>query len=178
MTRCFISVDLPRGVQKEVEKIQDNLPMFYGKLTKPENLHLTLKFLGEIDEENIEKTKEKLRAIKFPKFKITLGNIGVFSEKFIRIVWLHLNGVEELQKVIDERLKDLFEPERRFMSHLTIARIKKIPNKDNFLEKLRELQIPNVSFIADTFKLKSSLLTSEGPVYNTIEEYSLSEEKQ
>ena len=52
--------------------------------------------------------KEKLRDIKFRKFKIEIGGIGVFSEKFIRIVWLHLKGAEELQKIIDDKLKSLF----------------------------------------------------------------------
>ena len=173
MIRTFISIDIPKEIREEIKKIQDKLPDFYGKKIELENLHLTLKFLGEIDEEKLGAVKEKLRDIKFRKFKIEIGGIGVFSEKFIRIVWLHLKGAEELQKIIDDKLKSLFKPEKRFMSHLTIARVKSLNGKEGFLEELQKIKIKKIKFAVEKFKLKKSILTSMGAVYETLKEYKL-----
>jgi len=171
--RCFISINIPREVAKQIEKIQDELPDFFGKKTELENLHLTLKFLEEIDEQKVEEVEEKLREIKFEKFESEIDLIGVFSEKFIRIIWLHLSNCNELQKIVDEKLKDLFKPERRFMSHLTIARVKAIKDKRKFLEELKKVEIPTIEFNIDNFYLMKSELTSNGPKYEIIEGYKL-----
>ena len=171
--RTFISIEIPEEVKKEIVKIQKSLPEFQGKLTEEENLHLTLKFLGEVDEEQIEKIKEKLREIKFNKFETEVDSIGVFSENFIKIVWLHMTNCEELQKQIDEALENMFEKEDRFMSHLTIARVKNIKDKKKFLEELKKMKIDKMKFSVSSFNLKNSILTKEKPVYEIIEEYSL-----
>jgi 2'-5' RNA ligase len=171
--RTFISIDIPEMIRGEIKKIRDELPEFYGKKTESENLHLTLKFLGEIDEEKIGEVKEKLRQIQFDKFDSKIDSIGVFSERFVRIIWLHLTNCEELQKKIDESLKDLFKEEQRFMSHLTIARVKSIKDKKEFLEELKKIKISGISFTVKKFKLKKSVLTEKGPVYEDLAEYSL-----
>ncbi|MBI2056762.1 RNA 2',3'-cyclic phosphodiesterase [Candidatus Pacearchaeota archaeon] len=156
-----------------MKKIQDALPEFVGKKIEPENLHLTLKFLGEIDDNKVEEIKKRLSGLKFKKFETEISSIGVFYEKIIRIVWLHLTNCGALQKEIDNSLKDLFTPEQRFMSHLTIARVKNVDDKKEFLEKLKKIKIPKISFVVENFKLKSSMLNAEGPVYDDIEKYSL-----
>ena len=171
--RVFVSIDIPKNIQKEIKKIQDALPEFKGKKTKPENLHLTLKFLGEISEEKMEKVKDKLNEIKFNGFETEINAIGVFLPSFIRIIWLHLTNCEKLQKTIDEKLSEVFKPEKRFMSHLTIARVKSVKNKTEFLDKLKGVKIPKMKFKVKEFKLKKSDLTSEGPVFETVEVYSL-----
>ena len=171
--RAFISVDMPEEVKEEIGRIQNKLPKFFGKKTELENLHLTLKFLGEIDEKRVEEVKKKLKEIRFEGFDAEIKEIGVFSERFIRIIWLYLNNCEKLQKEVDEKLKNLFEPEKRFMSHLTIARVKKIENKYKFLKELKELKIPKIKFKVENFKLKKSTLIEYGPIYETLEEYNL-----
>lgn len=171
--RCFISIDLPKEIQKEVEKIQKVLPGFKGKLTEPENLHLTLKFLGEIDEEHLVEIKRRLNEIRFKKFEIEISQIGVFSPNHIRIVWLHLSNCEKLQKLVDEKLEGLFKKEHRFMSHLTIARVKGIKNKRYFLGELKKIKIPKgLKFTIKEFVLKKSTLTPEGPLYEDLETFS------
>ena len=171
--RCFISINIPKEAEKEIEKIQKKLPEFYGKKTELENLHLTLKFLSEISEEEIEKVKGKLREIKFKKFGSRINNLGVFSEKFIRIIWVYLTGCNRLQKIVDNKLKDLFKPEKRFMSHLTIARVKNVEDKKKFLEELEKIKIPEIKFNVDKFYLMKSELTKTGPKYEVIERYEL-----
>ena len=172
--RAFISINISEEIRKEIKKIQDLLPEFFGKKTELQNLHLTLKFLGEIEEKTVEEIKEKLRKIKIEKFATEIDEIGVFSDEFIRIVWLHMEDCDNLQKQIDNALKNLFKPEKRFMSHLTIARVKGVKDKKRFLQELKKRKIEKIKFIVDKFYLMKSELTAEGPRYSVLEEYNLS----
>ena len=172
--RCFIALKIPEVVKKKIHKIQDILPGFYGKFTELENLHLTLKFLGEIDEEKLDKIKEKLKEIKLGKFNINVKGLGVFSESFVKIVWLHLVGGEGLQRLIDSKMEELgFVSEKRFMSHLTIARVKTIRDRKKFLEDLYAIEVPEIEFKAEEFYLIKSELAKKGPEYTILEECSL-----
>ncbi len=177
--RTFISIDVPEHIQEKIVNIQKQLPGFKGKTIKPENLHLTLKFLGEISPERVEEVREKLKEIPFEKFKgieTRTSKIGVFSEKYVRIVWLKLEGLDKLQETIDEKLSEIegFEKEKRFMGHLTIARVRSLKNKNYFLGELDKVEVPeNLKFKVERFRLKKSTLYPEGPVYEVLEDYSL-----
>ncbi|MEK6850195.1 MAG: RNA 2',3'-cyclic phosphodiesterase [Nanoarchaeota archaeon] len=176
LTRAFICLEFPDEVIKEVARVQESLrnKMFTGKFTELENLHLTLKFLGEIDDNMIGKVKEKLKEIKFASFRCSLGLSGTFSMRGNpRIVWIKLNGegIWNLQKKIDSALQELFRPEERFMSHLTIARVKYVKDKKAFVEYVKKINVKEIKFDADCFKLKSSDLKMNGPVYKEIEKY-------
>ena len=176
--RCFIAVKFPEKIVKEIEKLQKELGeknFFIGKFTKPENLHLTLKFLGEINEKIVEDVRQKLKNVKALKFGAGLGGVGVFSPKFIRIIWVKITGKEicELQKQIDGVLGELFESENRFMSHLTIARVKKVRNKERFLDDVGKINFNKEEFDVNKFYLMKSELKPDGPVYSVIEEYVL-----
>jgi len=173
--RCFVSIDIPENVKKYIEEIQNQLPEFIGKKTEIKNLHLTLKFIGEINEDILEKINNQLNKIKFQKINLKINSIGVFSKKFIRIIWIHLKGCEEFQKIIDEKISELnsFKKEKRFMSHLTIGRVKKIKDRKAFLQKIEQIKIPEIDFTVENFKLKESILKPEGPIYRDLAIYSL-----
>lgn len=179
MMRCFVSIDIPDSEKKEILKIQKQLPEFRGKKTEFRNLHLTLKFLGEISEEKAEEVKLRLNRIKFPRFETKISEIGSFdnsrSTKYGQqiIVWLNMTNCEKLQKEIDRALKSLFPAEKRFMGHLTIARVKSIKNKKDFFVALEKIQIPKIEFNVKEFQLKESVLTRQDPEYKTIEEFHL-----
>ncbi|MEK6829454.1 MAG: RNA 2',3'-cyclic phosphodiesterase [Nanoarchaeota archaeon] len=169
--RVFISINLSEDVKEEVKRIQESLPEFEGKKTDEENLHLTLKFLGEVNEEMLEKIKDKLNKIKFESFEPTLDYAGFFDNPAKGIVWINLTNCDKLQQEIDNSLEGLFEKEKRFMSHLTIARVKKIKDKMKFLDNLSEIQIRKIGFIVDKFFLMQSKLSKKGPVYSVLEEF-------
>lgn len=174
--RCFISIDIPEDIKDEIVEIQKDLEeqnLFSGKLTEKENLHLTLKFLGELDEQGVKRVRKKLGEIKFKKFKSGLENLGVFTPNLIKIIWITLAGCGELQKEIDEKLSSLFGKEERFMSHLTIARVKSVKDKEKFISELGKIDYEKKEFCVSEFKLKKSTLTEKGPVYEDIEVYNL-----
>jgi RNA 2',3'-cyclic 3'-phosphodiesterase len=171
--RVFIFIGIPKEVQNEISGIQNQLPDFFGKKTKLENLHLTLKFLGEADKKKVDIIKEKLKEIKFRSFNLSIDSLGVFSEEFIRIVWVGLSGAENLQQIIDEKMSELgFEKEKRFMGHLTIARVKNIKNKYSFLENLKSIKFKKINFQVKGFYFMESKL-EDNLRYNILETYSL-----
>ena len=176
LKRCFIAIEFSDDVIKEIARIQELLAKtkFTGKVTELENLHLTLKFLGEIDDKKIEEVKKKLKEIKLSSMKLKLGKIGTFSiHGNPNIIWVKVEGKEiyELQKKIDDSLGDLFKPEERFMSHLTIARIKYVKDKKGFLEHIDSIHVKPIEFDVSSFKLKKSELKPIGPVYMDLESY-------
>src|SRR3989344_525780 len=162
--RTFISVRLNDGAIEEIKRIQKELSkskLYEGKLTEGENLHLTLKFLGEIPDSLIEEVRNRLRKIKVRGFNVKLGDVGIFSQNFIRIIWIKLQGANELQKSIDEALDGIFDKEKRFMGHLTIARVKRVSDKLKFFELLKKIQVNGIEFEVDNFQIIESRLFSK-----------------
>ena len=175
--RVFISIDLPEEVKKELLRIQkeiDKLGLIKGKFTEPDNFHLTMKFLGNVSEIELRAIKDKLSEIKFDEFHITLSELGVFSENFIRIVWVCFSGEElfNLQKKIDDSLSNLFPKEYRFMAHTTIVRPKFVEDRKVFLDELNKIGTVKKKFLIDKIHLKESKLTNEGAKYSTLMEIS------
>src|SRR3989338_8292101 len=169
--RAFIALEISEKIREILFAIANSFykqNLFSGKITEKENIHLTLKFLGEIDDEAVELIKERLRKIKEKKFSAELKELGVFNENFVRIIWICLAGCDNLQKEIDDKLTDLFEKEKRFMGHVTIARVKEC-DREKLLEEIKKIRIDN-KFDVEKFVLFSSELKKEGPVYSKIEE--------
>jgi RNA 2',3'-cyclic 3'-phosphodiesterase len=141
-------------------------------LTELENLHLTLKFLGEINEEKLVRVIERLNCIEMKKFEGNLDKIGTFNIGGVpRIVWVKIGGagIFELQKKVDSELeKEGFEIENKFMSHMTIARIKYVNDKDCFREYAGNIGLKKLKFDVKEFKLKKSELMMLGPVYTDL----------
>ena len=171
--RCFIGIDLSVDATKEIERLQRIIkPHFVGKTTSSEKLHLTLKFLGEIEDNTLNQAKKKLSTIEHQSFELTLNELGVFSQQFIKMVWVKVSTVP-LQPVIDNYLKNIFEPDHRFMGHITIARVKKIEDKQSFLKLINNTTINKIIFTVREFYLKESILTNESPIYKVINKYCL-----
>ncbi len=175
--RCFIALDLPKEMISELKKIQEELRkqnLFIGKFTEENNMHLTLKFLGSIQNDTVTKVKDRLNGIKLNSFEADIDELGIFSEEFIRIIWVKLNGNEvfELQKQIDDKLIDFFPKEERFMSHITIARVKNIKDKQPLFDALKKIKM-NIKWQIKSFSLIRSVLVPSGPIYEVIKRYEL-----
>ena len=89
--RCFISLDLPFEVNDYIKEVQESMRkegLFIGRFTPLENLHLTLKFLGEIDEDKVLEVKKRLSEIKFKEFEAELGEVGIFLKDLLELFGL------------------------------------------------------------------------------------------
>ena len=129
--------------------------------------------VGEIEKDAINNVKKILPSTKHPPFELTLKDVGVFSQKFIKIIWVKVSDVP-LQPLVDNCLKDIFKLENRFMGHITIARVRSLADKKSFLQLINATTVNEVSFMAKYFYLKESILTPDGPIYKDIDRYKLS----
>lgn len=182
--RIFIAIPLPEEVKQELVRVQNKLLLNQKdnlKAAKAKEFHLTLKFLGEVDDKDIENIKEMLKAIKLSKlmpFEVSLSNIGFFpSENNIKVIWIGIESIErhdkinELKKNIDNALVSLFKKDNKFHAHLTLFRVKFIKDKKQFIKYIKKVHVKPITFKADSFNLYKSTLTSEGAVHEEIEEY-------
>lgn len=173
--RIFIAIESPESFNNYFKELQNTIKNDI-KATFTKSFHLTLKFLGEIEEIKVEKIKALLKKIKFSSFNLSLSNIGVFpNENYIRVVWIGLNPVDKiitLQQKIDTTLSDLdFKKEKKFHPHITLARIKHIKDKREFIERLKKIKIKKLDFTLNKFKLIKSTITPEGPIYEDLGNY-------
>ncbi len=176
--RLFAAIEIPEDVKGYMAKIQEEISGTQAKirLVKKNQIHLTLKFLGEVRPDKVDDIKKELKKISFAPFSVYLDKIGVFpNESCIRVVWVGLKPEEpimDLQNNIDENLKKLFKKEKNFKAHLTLARVKYIDNEEKFVARLKKINIENKKVGINNFKLIKSTLTPEGPVYEDLEIFS------
>jgi len=178
--RLFVAIEFPQQVCKKLTSICNYVAQkepFLGRCTRPENIHLTLKFIGKVAENVVPEIDAALKTISFQSCFARLGPLDVLpTRKKIRILFVHLLCPElaQLAQRIEDVLADRFEPEARlFKSHVTLARIKSIDNKKEFLREIDEFAVLPMQWSIDSFVLKRSVLTQEGPIYTTIARYGL-----
>ncbi|MAG45203.1 MAG: RNA 2',3'-cyclic phosphodiesterase [Nanoarchaeota archaeon] len=169
--RIFIAIDLPETIKEKLKKIKVDERI--AEVNSPGDYHLTLRFLGEIDNKRLELVKNNLRKIKFKSFKLKLNKVGFFPNfDYINIVWVGVTPkrkIIELKQRIDDTIMDLFSREKRFDPHITLGRVKNMRDKDKFREVF-DLEFGE-EFKVDKFKLIKSELTKEGVKYEALEEY-------
>ena len=181
--RLFIAIDLDN--KEYFKAIHKNIDVENAKVNFTKSFHLTLKFLGEVDDSKVDHLKEALQKIKFSSFKVKTTKIGVFpNENYIRVVWVGLEPEDkliQLKDFVDESLKGIFSKEKDawksgisgtadggFKAHLTLARVKFLTDKTKFIESLKKIKFEQKEFEIKEIKLIKSTLTEEGPVYEDI----------
>ena len=182
--RTFIAVELKEELKKKIEEVQTPLKKLGADVSwvKPGNVHATLKFLGEVPEDKIERvfegTKKALEGIK--GFKLSLKDLGCFPNmKRPRVVWIGVEkGKEELAlmaKKIEQEMENIGYPKenREFSPHLTIGRVKSPKN----IERLAE-QIKTTNFQTEEIEIKEvvvmrSQLNPAGAIYTPLKKIAL-----
>ena len=176
--RLFIAIDF-NELSGYFSALQKLLPK-NARLSLTKDFHLTLKFLGEVQPDNVESISNNLRGINFHQFSVFLDSIGIFpTENYIRVVWVGLKPEEkvlELQKNIDEFLEKIFKKEKDFKSHITLARVKYPEDKKQFLEQLKKIKIENKKIEIKDFRLVKSTLNPKGPVYEDFEAFNCNQQ--
>ena len=169
--RQFLAIPLPEELKNELGKVIAPFRGIKGlKPVRPENLHLTLLFLGDTGTE--EKFSE-LRKITFSPFTLTITEIKLFPERKPRLVWLELEESEELNDLYD-KVARVFEAEEKLKAHITLARIKwLLPQDYRVVSEVTGLANPfEADFEVSCFNLYNSELRPEGPVYRVAETFS------
>ena len=180
MIRLFVGVPVSEEVKKKIKPTITELQELRAdlNLVPLENLHFTVKFLGEVDEDEILEIREMLDSIKLNKFKIKLSKIGAFpSLDRINVIWIGSESQEfiSLMKEVDNKLNYIKKNDfKKGVAHLTIARVKSGKNKDKLQEFVKKYAESGFGeMIVDKFFLYKSTLTPSGPVYTSIAEYLL-----
>ncbi|MBU0762276.1 MAG: RNA 2',3'-cyclic phosphodiesterase [Candidatus Altiarchaeota archaeon] len=174
MPRCFIGIKPDPYVLEKINPVLDRLSNQKGvKPVALPNIHLTLKFLGEINEKACIKLFGALRQISSPKPSIKVVGLGCFPHiSKPKIIWAGIDdGSEEitaLQKSIDEICSCIgFERDIRFHPHMTLARVKEESNSKNIKSLVEEYHgFSFGSFTAYEFIFFQSKLTPQGPIYS------------
>lgn len=173
--RLFVAIEIPEDLKEYLSEIQGKIGINSDKIrfVNKAQIHLTLKFLGEVQPNIAEEIKNNLKKITFDSFSVVLDTLGVFpSENYIRVVWVGLKPeapILELQENVDEKLKKLFKKEKNFKTHVTLARVKFVNNKEEFIKRLKNITIENKKIEINNFKLVKSTLTLQGPIYDDLE---------
>ncbi|GAB6947578.1 RNA 2',3'-cyclic phosphodiesterase [Vulcanisaeta sp. JCM 16161] len=175
--RVFIAVDLTDKLKDPIIRMQRDL-MSAGvdmKPVEPENLHITLRFIGEISRELVEELKKRLSNVKYNQFTMHIRGIGAFPNiERPRVIWV---GIEEgakdlmnLHELIMKLTGDIGEKdERDFVPHITIARVKYVRNRDKYMKVVRKYESADFGIqLVDSIKLKRSVLTPKGPIYSDL----------
>jgi len=168
LRRIFIAVNLPGKVKEEIYgKASRVVDGNAAKVVEKENLHITLKFVGYVNEEELHEIIENVEKIRFEGFEIVFGNAGTFNN---RVLWVGLSeGTEKLSQLAEKVQKVVEKGDNRFSPHVTIARNKSISAEKvrEMIEKINSKKI-SLRLKVESFEVMESLLGRNGPKYNVV----------
>lgn len=176
MVRAFVALELSKDIQDQLASAQDILRGCRARLSfvDPENIHITEKFLGDVDEKTLRNVMDVLMPVTFSSFPVTAGTVMVNNPKRPHTIWCSIEDTGECGRLF-HLIEDILEPlgfareTRRFTPHATLARVKS-PHP-SLLSVLNSLD--NKSYGSCTIsgiKLKKSTLLPQGPVYEDLME--------
>ena len=177
MVRLFTAVPLPEIVRQQLLLATGGLPR--ARWSAPHNMHITLRFIGEVDRGLAEDCALALESIAAPPFPLTISGVGQFGAgKHARVLWAGVEksaALDRLHHKIESTLvRTGLEPEpRKFSPHVTLARLKDSPKERlaGYLQAHAALQVG--PFPVDRFILYSSWPGKEAPAYREEAVYAL-----
>ncbi|MBN2315660.1 MAG: RNA 2',3'-cyclic phosphodiesterase [Sedimentisphaerales bacterium] len=186
--RVFIAIDIDEQIRKDLGRLQDELrgkaDVRKGdvKWVRPEVMHLTLKFLGEIrDEQAVEVcniTKEV--ASRHTRFDVDIETVGCFGGRSARVLWIgagqHCEELMQLQADLEEQLEAAGWPKeaRKFSAHLTLCRIRNVKAGFTLAQLAKEYENHDLgTMAAGSVTVYQSELEPQGPIYTSLGNYTL-----
>ena len=182
--RLFVGIAAPPEWKSSITqwrgKVQSRFSDSLGRWTSEENLHLTLRFFGSVEETDVPEIGEELQKVAAPTkaFAVSAGDLGCFpNASRPRIVWLGLKGstenLIELERRIRGATKQIGQPpdDREFHPHLTLARVKEVRRHDRdalaeLIRKGSSIEVPKWQI--RQIELIRSELRAGGSVYETL----------
>jgi 2'-5' RNA ligase len=179
MLRLFIAVDLPAELRPVVARLLQGIGG--ARWTRPEQLHITLRFLGDTPEDQLVDLRARLRQVRIPHFELAPRGMGVFppvgGRKPARVLWLGLDPPEPLaalKHAVDGVLgPDPETAKRGFSPHLTLARFPTRPRNDLDTFLGEHAGFDGGRFMVNNFHLYRSTLRPQGALHEIVESYPL-----
>lgn len=180
LMRCFLCIEMKKPeIITEILQFQEEFKSINGriKFVETENIHFTLKFLGDVEPPLINEVYSIMKKVPFSAFQINFETVGSFPSSRPRVIWIGISkGRDELSSItafLNHNLKSLgFKPEKRkFSPHVTIGRVKYVNDRQsltNVIEKWKNKLFGEM--MATSFQLKKSILTPKGPIYTTLKQ--------
>lgn len=181
--RLFVAVDIEDNIRKGIGIVIERLRE-HGldvKFVDPENIHITLKFLGEVPDNTVKEIEnrisETVRGVSL--FNMNIEGLGYFgNSNYIRTLWVDVKeGKNELVKLmvsLEKNLGYIREERREPNPHITIGRVKTQRDRDTLLRVVKEMGNVKIGKMSvKEIKLKKSELNREGPVYSDVKVFTL-----
>ena len=184
--RAFIAIELPEGVKFFLKELLAQLRSFGGSVrwTRPESIHLTLKFLGNVNNKLQTDLQVALTPVftKQKPFLLTVSGVGAFpSLNKARVIWAGLEDPSGLSVALAAELEDTLEPlgfqkeKRSFTPHLTLGRVKSGIGSSELVGVMRQMSaISGPAFLADHAVLFESVLKPSGAEYSSLRRFDFS----
>lgn len=188
--RTFIAIKLTPEIISNISRVQEELKRTDAqvKWVEPDNIHLTLKFLGYITKEELEKVKLATREALKPlaPLEVRVYGLSAFPKiEYPRVIWVGIDrGREVLKRIasnLEERLAIIgFVKEKRpFSPHLTLGRVKSSKGRERLIEAFIKLKASNLGNMRVTqISIMKSELKPQGPIYTSLEEIDLRSEEE
>jgi RNA 2',3'-cyclic 3'-phosphodiesterase len=181
MIRLFIAMHIPFEIRDKIFSIVEEIEPDYRKYRweNIDKIHLTLKFIGNVDENITEQIKNKLSFIeKYNKFHFRISGFNFFFRNSKpQILWIGLGTSDPLKNLVKE-IEDTLVPfsipleKRGFKAHLTLLRIKENPGA-GFIDAFKKYEMPEIKFVSSEVMLMQSLLKPSGSEYKELKVYKL-----
>ncbi len=177
--RLFVAIDIPDELRARLDPVHALLaPRVSFRVVAPAQVHLTLKYLGEVPGEKVHKVVAALREVAFSPVKLRTTKPG----RFAHLLWLgvKLNSeLAQLQLRVARAVRSFTTHDPRpFTPHLTLARFQRLSAEDDATLRSIEAERFDVRWKADSFVLYKSELTRDGPVYEEVERFRISSNKE
>ena len=174
--RLFVALPIPDAVTRALTLLEGGVPG--ARWQTREQMHLTLRFIGDVDGRDMRALDDALAGLDVPGFELGLHGVGQFGNKQPHSLWVGVRKhelLEHLQRKVDSAIRRVGQPQdaHKFMPHVTLARLRH-PDMD----RLRAWLVQHALFTSDVFAvnafcLYSSKLTSDGSIYRVEQEYPL-----
>jgi 2'-5' RNA ligase len=183
--RSFLAFPISGALKERLECILDDLKATGAdvKWVKPDHIHLTIKFLGELEENRVESVMSLLkeRCREFVPIKSYLIGIGAFPDlQHPKIVWAGLDDPkQEIQGIVEVLRGDMVklkiaQDEHPFKPHLTLGRVRSSANLKDLVQRIRQITFEGkTEQMFDKIVLYKSTLTPQGPIYDVLREYKI-----
>ena len=183
--RTFLAIEIEPYIKNKIEESQEIIADSESsniKFVEVENIHLTLKFFGEIDDDKLEQINDIInKSIKNKEpYTIKVVNIGAFPNIYKpRVIWTGIkdknNTTIKLIEELDNKFNKIgFNKEKNYVPHITIGRVKNVSDKEKLSQCLKKISKKyHGKMVVKKICIKSSTLTPSGPIYKTIKEFDL-----